>query len=193
MAGARSRSATSSLASPDEEERNSVDEFFRSSLRMEGSPFANWGDEDNIFIRGTRGTVKLLALWSLLVAIGCSVIARDALADDVRLPGYFESLELNSIIDYLSFILCSFRSGSVGREFTAAVLTWHKAMRAKKKDGKGRIFGKDETDKRRNLEAEDSLLLCLSDDIDTRQDIDTRRKSVKDISPCYSSCPLWFL
>ncbi len=112
---------------------------------MEASSSEAWGLEDNIFIRGPRGTVPLLALWSLLAAIGCSLVVRDALPDDVRLAGYIQSLEFDSTIGYLSFILCSIWSGAVGREFAAAVLTWHKARRLKKRDTKrARRVGSEE-------------------------------------------------
>ncbi len=72
-------------------------------------------DKDNIFIIESSGTALLLALWSLLGAIGCSLVAEDTLTHDLRLSGYLESLQFHSILGYLSLILCTFWSGAVGR------------------------------------------------------------------------------
>jgi hypothetical protein len=105
-----------------------------------------WGLKDNIFIRGSRRTVSLLALWSLLAAIGGSLVARNALM----------MFAFRGTFKVWSSILCSFWSGAVGREFTAAMLTWHKARRSKKQQEKGKMrgFGRNTQDKRRNLDVE---------------------------------------
>jgi hypothetical protein len=150
-----SSGTSSSVASPNEGSW-SVEDYFRSSIRVEGFSSETWVLQDNIFIRGSSGTVLLLASWSLLAAIVCSYVAVSNLPDDIRLPDFIQSLKFNSIIYYLSYILCSFWSGAVAREFTAAILTWHKVMRLTKrqKQGETRVFEINAQDKRRNLDVE---------------------------------------
>jgi hypothetical protein len=54
--------------------------------------------------------------------------------DDIRLPGYLESFELPAIIGYLSFILCCFWFGAIGREVNGALVFLTKKILLEKKD-----------------------------------------------------------